>query len=111
MVGRIIHYCPLVAAGRFNLHHLVRVNGKIGGRGDLVPLDDGVKRQLQFWLVLLNAMSGLAAIPAVRVVAPAWAREYFTDAVGGSTGYVGAGCGGVSMDWWFYLPWGRKINS
>ena len=33
LVGRIINYCPLVAAGRFNLHHLVRVNGKIGGRG------------------------------------------------------------------------------
>ena len=76
-----------------------------------MPLDDGVKRQLQFWLVLLNAMSGLAAIPAVGVAALAWAREYFTDAVGGLTGYVGAGCGGVSMDWWFYLPWGRKINS
>ena len=24
---------------------------------------------------------------------------------------MGLGCGGVSRDWWFYLPWGRKINT
>ena len=111
LVGRIIHYCPLVAAGRFNMNHLIRINGKVGGKDDLVPLDDGVKRQLRFWLVVLNATAGLASIPAVGVKAPAWAREFFTDAAGGSSSYVGAGCGGVSEDWWFYLPWGRKINT
>ena len=76
-----------------------------------MPLGDGAKRQLRFWLVMLNATSGLAAIPTVESAAPAWAREFFTDAAGGSTSYVGAGCGGVSEDWWFYLPWGRKINT
>ena len=111
LVGRVIHYCPLVPAGRFNIHHLIKINGKAGGRHDLVPITDNVKRQLRFWLVILNATSGLASIPAVGLGAPAWAREFFTDAAGGSTSYVGAGCGGVSGDWWFFLPWGRKINS
>ena len=111
LVGRIIHYCPLVASGRFNIHHLININGKTGGRNDLVPLEGGVKRQLRFWLIMLNATSGLASIPQVWERAPAWAREFFTDAAGGSTSYLGAGCGGVSGDWWFYLPWGRKINT
>ena len=111
LVGRIIHYCPLVAAGRFNVNHLIRINGKAGGKDDLVPLDELVKRQLRFWLVVLNASTGLASIPAGGMSAPAWSRDFFTDAAGGSSSYLGAGCGGVSGDWWFYLPWGRKINS
>ena len=42
---------------------------------------------------------------------PAWAWEFFTDATGGSGSTVGLGCGGVSGDWWFYVLWGRKINT
>ena len=77
LVGRIIHYCPLVASGRFNIHHLIKINGKAGGRNDLVPLDAGVKRQLRFWLVMLNATSGLASIPRVEERARAWARVFY----------------------------------
>ena len=47
-----------------------KINGKAGGRHDLVPITDNVKRQLRFWLVILNATSGLASIPAVGLGAP-----------------------------------------
>ena len=30
LVGRIIHYCPLVPAGRFNICQLIKINGKTG---------------------------------------------------------------------------------
>ena len=111
LVGRVIHYCPLVAGGRFNIHHLVKMNGKGGDGRAMVKLTEGAKRQLKFWLVVLNVTAGLASIPADLSAVPAWSREFFTDAAGGSVATVGLGCGGVSLDWWFYLPWGRKINS
>jgi len=111
LVGRIIHYCPLVPAGRFNICELIRINGKTGDKAAIVPLTAAVKRQLRFWLVLLNVSSGLASIPRPPTWAPAWAREFYTDAAGGSASAAGLGCGAVSGDWWCYLPWGRKINT
>ena len=111
LVGRIVHYCPLVPAGRFNICHLIRINGKSEDRNARVEIEDCVKRQMKFWLIVLNVTDGLATIPGPLLTAPAWAREFYTDAAGGSAGTVGLGCGGVSRDWWFYLPWGRKINT
>ena len=111
LVGRIVHYCPLVPSGRFNLCHLIKINGKGADKEALVEMTEPVKRQLRFWLVVLNVSSGLASIPPPLVGTPAWAREFYTDAAGGSATTVGLGCGGVSRDWWFYVPWGRKINA
>ena len=76
-----------------------------------VVIDPAAKRQLAFWLLILKVSSGLASIPGPAMGLPAWAVEFFTDAAGGSSSTVGLGCGGVSGDWWFYVPWGRKINS
>ena len=42
---------------------------------------------------------------------PAWTREVFTDAAGGTLDSVGRGCGSVSEEWWFYVPWTWKINA
>ena len=30
---------------------------------------------------------------------------------GGSATTLGLSCRGMSRDWWFYVPWGRKINA
>ena len=111
LVGRIVHYCPLVPAGRFNVGHLIGINRKSADKEEMVEVTESVKRQLRFWLVVLNVSSGLATIPPPIPWAPAWAREFYTDAAGGSATTVGLGCGGVSRDWWFYVPWGRKINA
>ena len=111
LVGRIIHYCPLVPAGRFNINELIAINGKWGLKSKLVQLGPAVKRQLRFWLVILNVTAGLATIPLPPTWAPAWSREFFTDAAGGSASAMGLGCGAVSAGWWCYLPWGRKINT
>ena len=111
LVGRIVHYCPLVPAGRFNIGHLVRLNSVSTIKTARVVIDQAAKRQLEFWLLILKVSSGLAAIPGPALALPAWAIECFTDAAGGSGSTVGLGCGGVSGDWWFYVPWGRKINT
>ena len=80
LVGRIVHYCPLVPAGRFNLCHLIKVNSKEADREAMVEMKEPVKRQLWFWLVVLNVSSGLASIPPPLTGALAWVREFCTDA-------------------------------
>jgi hypothetical protein len=40
-----------------------------------------------------------------------WAKQLYTDAAGGSTDRLGAGTGGVCGDWWFYVPWSKRINA
>ena len=63
LVGRIVHYCPLVPADRFNINHLIRINGKSLDKNARVEIEDCVKRQMKFWLVVLNMTDGLATIP------------------------------------------------
>ena len=63
LVGRIIHYGPLVPLGRFNIDKLIAINGKWAAKTAVVALSPAVLRQLEFWLVILNVTSGVAAIP------------------------------------------------
>jgi hypothetical protein len=70
-----------------------------------------IRRQLYFWWIMLKTTSGLAAIPPPANRFPAWTLEYFTDAAGGSSSSVGHGTGGIRDEFWFMVPWGKKINS
>ena len=108
LVGRIIHYAPLVPCGRFNIDHLVRANAMAADRAALVPLSAALKRQLEFWRLIIRVSSGYSRLPDLSPL-PAWAVEAFTDAAGGSpTGFRGSG--GVIGDWWYFLPWSKAIN-
>jgi len=109
VVGRIIHYCPLVPAGRFNLDHLIKANSATAVRAELVKLTAGFKRQLEFWLLIIRVSSGKSRMPELWPL-PAWTVEAFTDAAGGSLeGFRGSG--GVVGDWWYFLPWSTTINA
>jgi hypothetical protein len=111
LAGRIIHYAPLVPCGRFNIRHIIKANSLHEAGGMKVVVTRELKRQLHFWLVMIQVSTGHATIPRPEPVVPAWAREFFTDAAGGSLESVGRGCGGVTTGWWFYVPWPKKINS
>ena len=108
LVGRIVHYCPLVPAGRFNIGHLIRLNSVSTSKAARVAVDAAAKRQLAFWRLILKTSSGLASIPRPAVAAPAWALEFFTDAAGGSGATVGLGCGGCRRVGGFTSLGGRK---
>jgi len=109
VVGRIIHYCPLVPCGRFNLDHLIRANSFSAERAAMVPLTAAFKRQLYFWLLIIRVSSGKSRMPELAPL-PAWTVEAFTDAAGGSLeGFRGSG--GVIGDWWYFLPWSVTINA
>ena len=110
MAGRIMHYAPLVPAGRFNLNYIIRASSVSEDRRFMVEVTAAMKRQLYFWLLMIRVSSGLAMIPAAEGKWPAWTRECYTDAAGGSMEGVGRGAGCVSQEWWAYVPWGKKIN-
>jgi len=110
LVGKIIHYCPLIQSGRFNIVHLIKLNSASSVKSHKSDIPPEAKRQLWFWRTILLATNGGASIPVLPEVTPAWAIEFYTDAAGGSRHSPGLGCGGVSPGWWFFLHWGKEIN-
>jgi len=108
LVGRVIHYAPLVPCGRFNIDHLIRANAATVDRAAMVPMSAALKRQLEFWRLIIRVSSGFSRLPDLSPL-PAWTVEAFTDAAGGSpSGFRGSG--GVIGDWWYFLPWSKAIN-
>ena len=110
LVGRVLHYCPLVPAGRFNIDHLIKANGVSSEKKRLVELSPAFKRQVWFWLTMVRVSSGHCRIPDPEDRFPVWTRECYTDSAGGSMGRPGRGAGVVSESWWCYYPWARKVN-
>jgi hypothetical protein len=109
LTGKILHYAPLIPTGRFNLDYIIKANAESKDKQHMVVLHAELKRQLHFWWVLLRVTAGGSQIPCGMGL-PAWARDCYTDAAGGTMEAVGRGVGAVSEGWWVYVPWGRKIN-
>lgn len=110
IVGRAVHYTPLIPAGRFNLDYLLRANKVSSERDAAVKISPELKRQAAFWILMIKTCSGRCGIPDLERGFPAWTVEVFTDAAGGSLQGIGRGCGGVAGPNWFHLRWPRKIN-
>jgi hypothetical protein len=113
LVGKLIHIRALLPAAKFNMSHIMRLNAVANDLdldGVLVDVQPECKRQLAFWLMLLKACPGWMGIPAPCKPMP-WAIQVYTDAAGGSLERVGAGTGGVAQDWWFYVPWPKRVNA
>jgi hypothetical protein len=110
LVGRVLHYAPLIPSGRFNIDELIAANSFSKERNATVLMTAAIRRQAHFWWVMLKSTSGLTAIPSPTRF-PAWTLEYFTDASGGSALSLGHGTGGIGGRFWFMVPWGHRINS
>jgi len=109
VVGRLLHYAPLVPGGRFNIDRVLKANAYSEDRNAAVPLDPGTRRQFYFWFLILRVCDGVTTIPAPEFCPP-WAVTFATDAAGGSLDGSGRGARGVGPGFWFVLPWGRRIN-
>jgi hypothetical protein len=103
LAGRLIHYSLLVPCGRLNLRHIIKANNMYEVRSTREPVTRELRRQLQFWRVMVQVSTGQATIPRPELVVPAWARRFFTDYAGGCLEPAGRGCSGVMGGWWFYL--------
>jgi hypothetical protein len=111
LVGRLIHYAPLIPCGKFNIGHLITAGAASTDRNATILLNSDIKRQLYFWWLMLKVTDKVTSIPPPATLFPAWTLEYFTDASGGSGLSPGHGTGGIGGKFWFLVPWGKKINT
>ena len=110
VVGRILHYAPLIPCGRFNIVELIVAQSHSVDRLAPVPISAALRRQLFFWWLMLKTCNERTTIPAPDMY-PAWTFEFFTDASGGSSTTPGHGTGGIGGSFWFYVPWSPRINN
>jgi hypothetical protein len=110
LVGRVLHYAPLVPSGKYNISALIQAHGQSSDRNELISLSPMFKKQLHFWWIMLKTVDKVSSIPRPDKF-PSWTFEFFTDAAGGSSNTLGLGTGGHGGSFWFYIPWGHRINS
>ncbi|MBM3938544.1 MAG: hypothetical protein FJ333_07825 [Sphingomonadales bacterium] len=110
LAGRIMHYAPLIPTGRFNLDYVLAAHTVSKDPRYPVFVSPALKRQLEFWRVVTLVSSGFSKIPPPDTM-PAWTKEVYSDAAGGTIEAVGRGVGVVCEKWWAYFPWSRDINA
>jgi hypothetical protein len=71
LVGRILHYAPLIPDGRFNIVELIKAGSMSTDRNATVEMTADIRRQAYFWWVMLKTTTGLASIPSATRL-PAW---------------------------------------
>ena len=111
VMGKLIHVCPLVPTGKFNLVHIIKATSVSSDPKFQVPISADLKRQVWFWSTILRTCNGRVSIPDPDQRLPAWALDVFTDAAGGSLDGSLRGVGAVCRSWWTQLPWGDAINA
>jgi hypothetical protein len=110
LAGKLIHIKPLVPAGRFNIDKIMATYA-LANKQDSITISSACRRQLKFWRLFIQVCSGRIAIPRPNGRPNIGALNAYTDAAGGSIESVGRGTGGVLDDWWFYVPWPKRINA
>ncbi len=111
LAGKLIHVKPLVPAGRFNIDKIMKGYAAAARTEEKVRVSIACRRQLRFWLLFLQVCSGRVSIPALVGTRNSGALEAYTDAAGGTCEAVGRGTGGVMGEWWYFIPWARRINA
>ena len=111
LAGKLIHVKPLVPGGRFNIDKIMRAYKAAANTDEPVEISSACRRQLRFWHLFLQVCSSRVDIPRPPGKRTAGALDAFTDAAGGTCEAVGRGTGGVLGDWWYYVPWARRINA
>ncbi len=96
LAGKLIHVKPLVPGGQFNVDKIMQAFKAAARTDQPVTLSAACIRQLRFWHIFLQVCSGRVDIPRL----PCCTCEA-----------AGRGTGGVLEDWWYYIPWARRINA
>lgn len=111
LAGKLLHVKPLVPGGRFNIDKIMRVYKAAAKTEEPISISSACRRQLKFWHLFLQVCSGRVDIPRLPGARSAGALNAYTDAAGGTCEAVGRGTGGVLGDWWYYIPWAKRINA
>jgi len=109
IAGKLIHIKPLIPAGKFHFDAIMNALA-LSDSQEHVTLSAQARAQLEFWTTLLRTCSGNTVIPFPFHNPPPWALNAFTDAAGGSATNKSSGTGGCLGEWWFWLPWPKRIQ-
>jgi len=107
--AKTIHIRPLLPAGKFNIDAIMKLLASADS-ADSVTIPPEAKRQLELWINMLKACSSCANIPYPHHTPPPWALNDYTDAARGSADNPGGGTGGCMGDWWYWIPWPKRIQ-
>ena len=94
ITGKIINVKDLIPAGKFNINEIQWANNfhrLPEDRDKMVPRTPEIKRQLWWWRIFLPTCAWRLPILDPDRTLPAWAKDAYTDAAGGSIIAKGVG--------------------
>jgi hypothetical protein len=62
LVGKLLHYAPLIPAAKYNINHLIKATSLSTIRRFPVHITSNMKKQLYFWWVMLKTTDGHCSI-------------------------------------------------
>lgn len=109
LVGKLINIKPLIPTGKFNCDKIMKLLAD-SNKSEHLTVSADCKKQLTFWLDMIQTCHNKLAIPNPLQTMPSWSLSAFCDAAGGSLSPIGRGSGGICGSNWYYLPWSKSIN-
>ena len=101
-----------MVGGRFHIEGILIANKAFTEKKDrleMVQISVKMKRELWWWCTLLVVCAKRTKYPDPSQHLPAWSRDGYTDAAGGTSLYLGAGCGAVMDTRYRVKPVGFRI--
>ena len=111
LAGKLVHIRALVPESRFHMSAIMAAVKEVRNGARVVQVNDRLKKQLQYWKVMLLVCNGNMNIPDHSFPFPQWAVDFHTDAAGGSIIDPWRGVGMVYANGWCFLPWPRSVNA
>ena len=109
-VGKVLYVASLVPESRYYTSELIRVNNLSDDPNANVLVTKKLKKQLEFWILLIKLVGEGMPIPQAETVCPPHAWQADSDAAGGSLS-GNPGCGIVFGNAWAELRWPAYVNS
>ena len=111
LAGKLVHIRALVPESRFHMSSIMEAVKMVRQGAKVVQVSDRMRKQLEYWKVMLQLCNGNMVIPDYSFPFPQWATEFHTDAAGGSIIDPWRGVGMVFKEGWSFLPWPKAVNA
>ena len=109
-VGKVLYVASLVPESRYYTSELIKVNNTSHDPNAKILVTKKLKKQLEFWILLIKLVGEGMPIPQAEIVCPPHAWQADSDAAGGSLS-GSPGCGIVFGNAWAELRWPPYVNS
>ena len=111
LAGKLVHIRALIPESRFHMSAIMAAVKKVRQGAKVVQVSKRLKKQLEYWKIMLQLCNGNMVIPDYSFPPPQWGVDFHTDAAGGSIVDPWRGVGMVYEGGWSFLPWPRCVNA